>query len=167
MIHTDTDLRLFHTSPVGFKDEHSHHVSSKSYLFNSKQTIYKHVTDSYYPMSIHADFNWHLALSWICETNSWTSFTGKERIKRNPFLISQGDVSYCDVPSYRPRAVYRLSQAHDVIMQQLTSISWKRPTRTEHLKTKARISCFFCVPSHDKDDTQWKALQLTWQFSLV
>jgi len=62
------------------------------------------------------------------------------KLNASPFLVSQEIVSHCDKPPFHARAIYCLSQAHDVIMQQLTSISWKRPTRHEYLKTIARIS---------------------------
>jgi hypothetical protein len=62
------------------------------------------------------------------------------KLNASPFLVPQKILSHCDKPSFHARAIYCLSQAHDVIMQQLTSISWKRPTRPEHLKTIARIS---------------------------
>lgn len=47
---------LFHTSPEGFKEKHSPHMSSKSYLLNRKQTIYQYITDPCCLVSIHADF---------------------------------------------------------------------------------------------------------------
>jgi len=62
------------------------------------------------------------------------------KLNASPFLVSQEVLIHCDKPSFQARAIYCLSQAHDVIMQQLTSISWKRPTRPEYLKTIARIS---------------------------
>jgi hypothetical protein len=48
---------------------------------------------------------------------------GKRELNENSFLLPQGDVSYCDMPSSLPRVVCCLSQARDVITQQLTSIS--------------------------------------------
>lgn len=47
----------------------------------------------------------------------------RPELNASPFHVSRGDVSFCDKPSFHARAIYRLSQAHDVIMQQLTSIS--------------------------------------------
>lgn len=95
---------LFHTSPEGFKEKHSPHMSSKSYLLNRKQTIYQYITDPCCLVSIHADLYWHLALSWIRETNSWTSSQETRELNESPFLVSQGDVSYCDMPAFRARA---------------------------------------------------------------
>lgn len=68
----------------------------------------------------------------------------RPELNASPFHVSRGDVSFCDKPSFHARAIYRLSQAHDVIMQQLTSISWKRAPRSDYFKTIARISYFFC-----------------------
>jgi hypothetical protein len=48
---------------------------------------------------------------------------GGRELNASPFLVSQEVLNHTDKPSFHARAIYCLSQAHDVIMQQLTSIS--------------------------------------------